>query len=76
MRADLRQHLEKVIELTDEEYDHISLHFTVKKLRKHNFLVQEATPVNYEYFVVKGLVKAYYTNQEGKEHCSSGYQKH
>jgi CRP-like cAMP-binding protein len=68
MRADLRQHLEKIIDLTDEEFEHISSHFTVKKLRRHNFLVQEANPVNYEYFVVKGLVKAYYTNQEGKEH--------
>jgi CRP-like cAMP-binding protein len=63
-----RQHLEKVIELTDEEYDYISSHFTSKKLKKHNFVVQEGLPVNYEYFVVGGLLKASYLNEQGKEH--------
>jgi CRP-like cAMP-binding protein len=68
MQADFRQHLEKIIALTDEEYAHIYSHFTVKKLKKHQFAIQEGSPVNNEYFVVSGLMKASYTNEQGKEH--------
>jgi CRP-like cAMP-binding protein len=68
MHPVFRQHLEKVIELTDEEYDYISSHFTNKKLKKHNFVIQEGLPVNHEYFVISGLLKASYLNEQGKEH--------
>lgn len=68
MRTDLRQHLEKIIDLTDEEFDYVSSHFTYKKLKKHNFVIQEGNPVDREYFIVSGLLKASYTNEQGKEH--------
>lgn len=64
----LREHFEKITALTDQEFDYILSHFTTKKLKKHQFLVQAGDQVKYDYFVVKGLLKASFTNNDGKEH--------
>jgi len=68
MSIALRQHFEKITPLTDQEFDYILSHFTTKKLKKHQFLIQEGDNVTNDYFVVKGLLKAAFTNGEGKEH--------
>lgn len=68
MSVELRQHFEKITPLTDQEFDYILAHFTIKKLKKHQFLIQEGDGVKNDYFVVKGLLKASYTNNEAKEH--------
>jgi CRP-like cAMP-binding protein len=62
-----RQQIEKIIPLTDEEFNHILTYFTIKKLKKHQFLVQEGDLVPNDHFVTKGLLKSYYINAEGKE---------
>jgi CRP-like cAMP-binding protein len=64
----LRTHFEKLVELTDEEFAYILSHFSSKKLRKHQYLVQEGDYVFYDYFIMAGCLKAYYLNPEGKEH--------
>jgi len=63
-----RHHLEQIISLTDQEFDYILSHFHAKKYRKHQFVVQEGNTVDHDYFVVSGLLKAYYVNEDGKEH--------
>lgn len=68
MSIELRQHIEKITPLTDQEFDYILSHFTTKKLKKHQFLIQEGDVVTNDYFVVKGLLKASFTNNDGKEH--------
>lgn len=68
MSIALRKHLEEITPLTDEEFDYIFSHFSAKTLKKHQFLVQEGNVVNNDHFVLKGLLKAYYTNDEGKAH--------
>ncbi|MBO9203029.1 MULTISPECIES: Crp/Fnr family transcriptional regulator [Niastella] len=69
MKHKLRQHIEEITPLTDSEFDYILSHFTPKKLRKHQFLVQEGDLVKNDYFVLSGLLKAYYINpDDGKEH--------
>lgn len=64
----LRQQIEKITPLTDKEFDYILSHFVIKKLKKHQFLLQEGDTVDHDYFVTKGLLKAYYVNADGKEH--------
>jgi CRP-like cAMP-binding protein len=64
----LRQHFEKITPLSDQEFEYILSHFISKKLKKHQFLLQEGAEVPYDYFVVKGLLKAYHIDKEGKEH--------
>jgi CRP-like cAMP-binding protein len=64
----LRQHIEKVTPLTEDEFAFIRAHFTTKKLRKHQFLVQEGDSVPNDFFVLRGCLKAYHADREGKEH--------
>lgn len=68
MSQKLRQHFEKITPISDQEFDYILSHFTTKKLKKHQFLIQENNLVTHDYFVVKGLLKASFTNDDGKEH--------
>lgn len=64
----LRRHFEEISPLTDEEFDYILSHFTLKKLRKHQFLIQQGDTVNNNYFVLSGCLKAYHLNKDDKEH--------
>lgn len=64
----LRQHIEKIISLTDAEYAHILSHFVRKKIKKHQFVVQEGQRVDYDFFIVSGCLKSYSTDANGKEH--------
>lgn len=68
MSQKLRQHFEKITPLTDQEFDYILSHFTTKKLKKHQYLIQEDDSVTNDYFVVEGLLKASHTDKEGKEY--------
>jgi CRP-like cAMP-binding protein len=71
MQEPLRTHIEKIVPLTDEEYAFILSHFTTKKFKKHQFLIQEGEAVKYSYFVISGLLKLVYTEETGKQHIVS-----
>ena len=64
----LRQHFEELISLTDEEFAYIASHFTPLSLKKNDFLLHEGKIVTHEYWVVKGLLKIYFLDANGKEH--------
>ncbi|WP_295768739.1 Crp/Fnr family transcriptional regulator [uncultured Mucilaginibacter sp.] len=68
MYAALRQHIEKVVALTDEEFDFVSAQFVIKKFSRRQYLFQEDEPVHYTYFVVKGLLKLTLNDETGNEH--------
>ncbi|MGY0035489.1 hypothetical protein [Pedobacter sp. NJ-S-72] len=55
MHNKLREHIEKIIPLSDDEFTFVSTHFTIKKFKKHQFLVQEGEAVKYSYFVFPGF---------------------
>lgn len=68
MKEALRKHIEEIVPLTDEQFDIVFSYFKSKKLKKKDFLVKQGDSVNCEYFVVSGLVKAFYSDDEGKDH--------
>lgn len=68
MSSQLREHIEKIVSLTDDEFEYVLSHFVIKKYKKHQFLIQEGEPVNYDFFVVSGLVKSSHTDEAGKQH--------
>src|SRR5690606_16491 len=68
MHENLRKHIEKIVPLTDEEFEVISEHFSVKTTKKHQFLVQAGEKVPYNYYVISGLLKLVYTDDSLKEH--------
>uniref|UniRef100_UPI0025BAF09A Crp/Fnr family transcriptional regulator n=1 Tax=Bernardetia sp. TaxID=1937974 RepID=UPI0025BAF09A len=64
----LRNHIEQVCPLTEEEWIFVSSYFSLKTLKKHQFLIQENQFVEEEYLIVSGLVKSYEIDDKGKEH--------
>ncbi len=64
----LKQHITEIVPLTDEEFEFVLSHFAHVKKRKHQYLVQEGEVVNKEYWIIKGCVKSYYLDANGKEH--------
>ncbi|MDO6432663.1 Crp/Fnr family transcriptional regulator [Flavitalea sp. BT771] len=68
MQAKLREHIEKIVSLTDDEFTFVLSHFSFRKVKKHQFLIQEGDLVNYSYYVVSGLLKLSHTDANDKEH--------
>lgn len=71
MQAKLREHIEKIVPLTDDEFAFVSRFFSVKKFRKHQFLIQKGDPKVYSFFINSGLLKLVYTDDSEKEHIVS-----
>jgi CRP-like cAMP-binding protein len=58
----------EIIALTQEEQEIIKSYLTPKKLRKKQFLLQEADVCKYIAFVEKGTLRAYTVSDKGSEH--------
>jgi len=71
MQNKLREHIEKIVPLSDEEYAFVYAQFIVKKYSKHQFLIQEGEAVKYHYFVLSGLLKLVFTDTTAKQHIVS-----
>ncbi|WP_298548135.1 Crp/Fnr family transcriptional regulator [uncultured Aquimarina sp.] len=68
MYAAIEKHISKYIKLTEEEQQRFSSILIHKKLRKRQYLIQEGDFVDYEYFVIKGCLKAFEVDDLGNEH--------
>lgn len=68
MQEKLREHFEKLIRLTNEEFAFVMTHFTFRRYKKHQYLIQQGDHVNHFYFVVSGLLKLSHTDADDKEH--------
>ncbi|MDE1192269.1 MAG: Crp/Fnr family transcriptional regulator [Arachidicoccus sp.] len=68
MGIELRRQIEKIVSLTDDEFEFVLSHFQSKKFKKHQIVIHEEDYVQYEYYVVKGLMKISRVDIDGKEH--------
>lgn len=68
MTHPLRQHIEEIIDFTDEEFDFVLSHFEHVIKRKHQYIVQEGDIVNKEFWIIKGCLKSYFIDDTRKEH--------
>lgn len=66
--TDFRKHLESFIELSDEEFERILGYFSVKKLKKHEFLIRAGENVRHTYWTTKGLLTSNFIEPDGREH--------
>ncbi|HUM65129.1 MAG TPA: Crp/Fnr family transcriptional regulator, partial [Chitinophagaceae bacterium] len=64
----LRSQIEDIVPLTDAEFELVVSAFTEKKFRRHQFMVQEENSVPYLYFIVRGLIKSFVVEDDGREH--------
>ncbi|WP_317124990.1 Crp/Fnr family transcriptional regulator [Flavobacterium sp. RSP49] len=68
MKDILRHQIEKIVPLTDDEFQLVLSHFLVGNYKKHQYIVQQGNPVPYVHFVIKGLLKSFYIDKSGKNH--------
>jgi CRP-like cAMP-binding protein len=64
----LRQHIEQITPLSDEEFEFVKTFFTLKRVRKNQYLIHEGDEVKYEYLVLSGIYKVFYLDDQGKEY--------
>lgn len=64
----LREHIEKRVHLTDEEFNISSNFFIHKHLKKHQFLLNEGDVCRYIGFVNSGCLREYKIDNKGTEH--------
>jgi CRP-like cAMP-binding protein len=64
----LRSHILKRIQLTDEEFARAVTFFMPKKLRRHQFLLQQGEVCRSYAFVVNGCLRLYSVDDKGEEH--------
>lgn len=65
-REILSQHIAKIISLNDEQFDYFFSCFKSHSFSKGQIVVNEGDPVDREYFVVSGCLKAFFINDEVK----------
>lgn len=71
MAKQLRRHIEKIVQLTDEEFEIVLSHFTIEEFKKNQFIFEKGEKVIYTYYVISGLLKLLYTDSSGKQHIVS-----
>jgi CRP-like cAMP-binding protein len=67
----LRDHIEKIVKLTEDEFEFVLGHFTLKSFKKNQFIIQAGDHVRDAFFVLSGLIKLVYTDESAKEHIVS-----
>ncbi len=71
MHEMLRQHIEKIVPLSDEEYNYVRKHFGIRQYAKGSLLIEKTLPVRYVYLVISGLLKLVYHDTSDREHIIS-----
>jgi len=64
----LKAHIKDITNISDEDFEHIKTFFTLKKVKKHQHLIQEDEQVKFEFLILSGVFRAFYLDASGKEH--------
>ncbi len=64
----LREQIEAIVRLTDEEFQFVVGYFETKNYRKNQYVVQAGAAAPLDHFVASGLLKSYFIDEDGKEH--------
>lgn len=67
MSEQLKHHIRKFTQLSDEEWDGITSFFQSKTLRKKENLLAEGQICNSSFFVVKGILRKFFIHEKGNE---------
>ncbi|ETZ21142.1 Crp/Fnr family transcriptional regulator [Pedobacter sp. V48] len=62
----LKTHIDKLVVLTDEQFDYFFSHFKKLSFKKGQAIIMEGDEVDCEYFVVSGCLKAFFINDDLK----------
>jgi len=64
----LRKHIEEISPLNEDEFEYVKSFFVLKKVKKHQYLLQEGEQVIFEYVILSGIFRMFYLDDDGKEH--------
>lgn len=64
----LAQHVQKRVDLTQDELEFFLSHFKVTKVKKRQFIIQPDFIAKYRNYVAEGAFRAYVVADEGEEH--------
>lgn len=64
----LRQHISKIVTLTDGQFSDLFSHFRQETFSKGQVVIGEGDKVDKEYFVIHGCMKAFSVNEDAKVH--------
>ena len=67
MSAALKKHIEKVVEITDDEFSAALTFFQSVHTRKKEDLLREGQICKFNYFVVRGCLRLFFINSKGTE---------
>lgn len=67
----LKDHINKTVSLTDEEFLIVESFFKEQHFKKREMIITENDQVDCVYFIISGLLKLFYTDAEAKEHIIS-----
>lgn len=67
----LKNHIEKIISLTDSEFEFVASLFTSKIYKKGQFIFHEGEYLTKNFFVYRGLVKLVFNDSDAREHIVS-----
>jgi len=62
----LREHIARIVTLTDEQFDHVFSHFKQRSFKKGQSIISAGDKVDCEYFVLNGCLKSFYINDDLK----------
>lgn len=63
----LRLHLEKFIQINDDDFEAIATYFKIKKVRKKENLILEGAICKSHFFVLEGCLRKFFINDKGIE---------
>ncbi|MFD2825293.1 Crp/Fnr family transcriptional regulator [Leeuwenhoekiella polynyae] len=63
----LKEHLNKFIVCSDDDFDNILKFFSIRTFSKKENLLEEGQICRYHYFVTKGLIRKFFINEKGIE---------
>ena len=67
MYTEINQYLNTCVPLNDEQLNFVNDHLQKKTFAKKTFILQQGEVCQFEAFIVKGLVKTYFIDQNGFE---------
>lgn len=67
MPEQLKNHIRKFTQISDDEWNQIIPFFQLQKYRKKENLLKEGQTCHKSYFVLKGILRKFFTNEKGVE---------
>jgi len=62
-----QQHIEKFVQISNDEFEEIKKFFDTKEVAKKENLLEEGQICRHHYFVLTGLLRKFYINEKGVE---------